>query len=83
MGYAYRTDRHRLVRWREQDAKGADETDGALVAVELYDYVDDPLETRNLADDPAYAEALASVTALAETHRERVGKPATLPAANE
>ena len=78
MGYAYRSDHHRLVRWRQQDAKRANETDGELVAVELYDYQDDPLETRNLADDPAYAETLAAMTAIAETHRESVGKPATL-----
>ena len=76
MGYAYRTDRHRLVRWRDQDSKNKDETDGELIALELYDYEADPLERRNLADDPAYADTLAELTAIAEAHRESVGKPA-------
>jgi len=46
-GYAYRTERFRYIEWV---GSGGD-VDG----VDLYDYVDDPLETRNLAADPAYA----------------------------
>lgn len=46
-GYAYRTERFRYIEWVGSG--------GAVDGVDLYDYVLDPLETRNLADDPAYA----------------------------
>ena len=82
MGYSYRDDRYRLVRWRAQDAKGGGETDGPVVARELYDYETDPLETRNLIDDPAYADVAAEMTAKADAHRAEVGKPAEFVAAD-
>ncbi|MBK1825677.1 sulfatase-like hydrolase/transferase [Haloferula rosea] len=46
-GYAYRTERFRYIEWVWSD--------GSVDGVDLYDYLDDPLETRNLAADPAYA----------------------------
>ncbi|MAG93249.1 MAG: iduronate sulfatase [Planctomycetaceae bacterium] len=46
MGRALRTDRYRFVSWSETKT-------GRVVARELYDHESDPLETRNLADDPA------------------------------
>lgn len=54
MGYAFRDERHRFIVWIEKDFR-AGERDGRLVATELYDYVADPLEARNLAAHPAYA----------------------------
>jgi arylsulfatase A-like enzyme len=50
VGFAVRTGTHRLVSWRT----GWDAA-GKVVATELYDYVSDPHETRNVADDPAQA----------------------------
>ena len=44
-GYAYRTDRYRYLEWIQS---------GNLMARELYDYVDDPMETINLAGEPDY-----------------------------
>ncbi|MEM8874134.1 MAG: sulfatase [Planctomycetota bacterium] len=76
MGYAYRTDRYRLIQWRLQNAKHEGETDGPVVATELYDYETDPLETRNLATDPDYVDVLEAMQQLAQQHRESVGKPA-------
>lgn len=59
MGYALRTNRYRLVEWRERKS-------GKPIAHELYDYQTDPHETKNLADDPAsqpIVEALAKTLA--------------------
>ncbi|MEM1011595.1 MAG: hypothetical protein AAGI46_05165 [Planctomycetota bacterium] len=67
MGYAFRTDRYRLVLWRDMDARNLGETSGPIVDVELYDYEADPLETRNVASDPEYAEVRQKLEALAET----------------
>ena len=62
MGYAYRDTRYRYIEWVKKDAwKG--ETTGPVVARELYDYDKDPLETRNLVDDPAYREVIAAMQA--------------------
>jgi iduronate 2-sulfatase len=46
MGRAIRTLRHRLVKWEKP----------GFQEIELYDYVTDPDETRNLAGDPAHKE---------------------------
>ena len=43
MGYAMRTDRYRLVQWIDQREPQQP------LALELYDYQSDPLETVNLA----------------------------------
>lgn len=48
MGYAFRSERYRIVEWLELDY-AAGERDGRRVALEIYDLWDDPLETRNLA----------------------------------
>ncbi|MDZ8117067.1 sulfatase [Pontiella agarivorans] len=45
MGYAMRTDRYRLVLWKDYRHPEKDP-----IFVELYDHVADPLETRNIAD---------------------------------
>ncbi len=44
MGYAMRTDRYRLVEWRD-----IRRPDAEPIFIELYDYRDDPQETRNIA----------------------------------
>lgn len=51
MGYAVRTNRYRYVAW-------IDWNDGDVVARELYDHQDDPLESRNLADQAGHAEVI-------------------------
>lgn len=47
MGRSVRTERYRYTEWDEGKA-----------GVELYDYETDPHETRNLANDPKYAETV-------------------------
>ena len=50
MGYSIVTETHRLTRW-------VDRADPAReIAVELYDHVKDPDETRNVAVDPARSD---------------------------
>ena len=46
MGYSMRTDRYRLVLWRDRRDPKAEP-----VFVELYDHRTDPNETNNIADD--------------------------------
>lgn len=48
MGYTMRTDRYRLVVW-----KNLEETDAQPVAIELYDHKTDPVESVNVADEQA------------------------------
>lgn len=51
VGHAMRTADYRWVDWRM-----GWKLSGTRVAAELYDYAKDPHETRNVADDPAYAD---------------------------
>jgi len=51
MGYSVRTADHRLTAWVERDSPAT------LVAFELYDHHLDQFETRNVADESAYAAA--------------------------
>lgn len=60
MGYAVRTRDFRYVVWKERES-------GKRVAEELYDRRSDPLETRNVADLPRYAEELARLRTLRDT----------------
>ena len=60
MGYAWRDGRYRYIEWEDTSFRKGGSA-GKLIDTELYDYETDPLETKNLVDDPAYAEALADM----------------------
>ncbi|MCU0777645.1 MAG: sulfatase [Akkermansiaceae bacterium] len=62
LGRAIRTGRHRLVEWKKPGA--APDT----AVFELYDYLDDPGETRNLAGERP--ETVAELKKLLATHPE-------------
>lgn len=61
-GYSFRSGRYRYTEWREINGP-TQKGDGAVYARELYDYQTDPLETRNLIDDPAYGATLGAIQA--------------------
>ncbi|MEM6333237.1 MAG: sulfatase [Planctomycetota bacterium] len=70
MGYAFRDAHHRLVLWRPFDHR-AGVVDDRVETVELYDYRVDPAEARNLAEDPAYADARARLESQAAEYFAR------------
>lgn len=57
MGYSIRTATHRYTEWRDWQT-------GETAARELYDHVNDPDETRNLASDAGQAAVLEQCAAL-------------------
>jgi arylsulfatase A-like enzyme len=57
MGRSVRTDRYRFTRW--QNTKAPNQT----VAVELYDYLNDPVEVENIANRPENAGLVKELTA--------------------
>ena len=54
MGYTLRNGRFRYVKWLNMQYKTG-ERKGRLIATELYDYDNDPLESVNLSNNPEYA----------------------------
>ena len=67
LGRAIRTDKYRLVEWTPRNNSEAEPV------YELYDYKDDPLETRNIADDKP--DIVASLKEILERHPEALRYP--------
>ncbi|CAA6692771.1 MULTISPECIES: alpha/beta fold hydrolase [unclassified Lentimonas] len=68
MGYAWRDERYRYIEWIDLRFYEGD-TAGPVVDIELYDYLKDPEETRNLVNDPQYAEALRNMQRKATVYK--------------
>ncbi|MDF3129320.1 sulfatase [Kiritimatiellaeota bacterium B1221] len=64
MGYTFRSQQYRYTEWRERKDKKS-KGDGPVYTRELYDYATDPLETRNLIEDPAYRTVVSEMQAAA------------------
>lgn len=69
MGYSIRTDRYRYTEWHDNDYRSYKPyKDENIIGRELYDYQDDPLETKNWVDDPKYKAVLAQLKAKLKAH---------------
>ena len=73
LGRAIRTDRYRLVEWKKIGAP-AD-----TAQIELYDYADDPVESRNIAaEQPAIVTELRAILATHPEARKAVAAKPTV-----
>ncbi len=62
MGYALRNDRYRLVEWHQGgDAQKGIYNPDQVIAVELYDYENDPLEMKSLAENSQYSAVITEM----------------------
>ncbi|WP_452224023.1 sulfatase [Lacinutrix chionoecetis] len=69
MGYAIRTDRYRYTEWHDNNYRSYDTyKEDNIVGRELYDYEKDPLETKNLVDDPAYTSVVKGLKVKLKSH---------------
>ncbi len=69
MGYGIRTERYRYTEWHDNNYRSYDAyKDDNIAGRELYDYEKDPLETRNLIDDPAYASVVKGLKVKLKSH---------------
>jgi iduronate 2-sulfatase len=59
MGYSIRTSRYRYTEWRDFDSR-------EIVARELYDHDNDPIESINLGDDPRFRSQVSDLARLLE-----------------
>ena len=63
-GYSLRDNRYRYTEWHKNTYRTFKPyQDENIVARELYDYEKDPLETKNLVDDPAYTSVVKQLKA--------------------
>ncbi len=58
MGYSLRSNRYRYTEWYKNYESTQHRDDKNIVGVELYDYLEDPLETTNLVKNKKYAAVL-------------------------
>jgi arylsulfatase A-like enzyme len=59
MGYTLRTERYRYTEWYKNYNSTMPRDPKKIIGTELYDYQEDPLETKNLVKNKKYAEVLA------------------------
>ena len=68
-GYSIRTDRYRYTEWHDNKYRSYNPYDEKnIMATELYDYSTDPLESKNLIDDPTYSSIKQKMKAKLKKH---------------
>lgn len=69
MGYAIRTERYRYTEWHDNNYRSYDKYKNENIAGrELYDYKNDPFETKNLVKDPAYRAIVTNLKTKLKNH---------------
>jgi iduronate 2-sulfatase len=68
MGYAWRDTRYRYIEWIDIRFDEGD-FNGPVLDAELYDYLEDPEETRNLVNDAEYAVVLEDMQRKASVYK--------------
>ncbi len=72
--YGIRTHEYKLIYWHNQDCGEPGANPGTDTPQwELFDLTKDPLELRNVYDDPAYAEVVKTMTAKLDAEMARIG----------
>lgn len=71
MGYSIRTERYRYTEWHEKNYRSFKPyREENIMAVELYDYQSDPLETKNWAKEKSYSETVSLLKGKLKKHLE-------------
>jgi iduronate 2-sulfatase len=69
MGYSVRTDKYRYTEWHDNEYRSTQPYNSSnIIGTELYDYVNDPLETKNFNEDPKYTKVLNELKAKLKSH---------------
>jgi iduronate 2-sulfatase len=72
MGYSIRTDKYRYTEWHDNDFRSYKSyKDDNIIARELYDYENDPSETKNWVDNPEYKILVTELKTRLKTHLEK------------
>ncbi|MDB9721311.1 sulfatase [Winogradskyella sp.] len=62
MGYSIRTERYRYTEWHDNNYRSYDTyNESNIIAAELYDYQNDPSETKNWVKDSNYAKIVKAL----------------------
>lgn len=81
-GYAIRDPRYRLVEWTKGFKTYQPFDESKVIGYQLFDYQKDPEETRNVANDPAYAQVVKKLKKqLREYYAKSYASPMSEPIA--
>ena len=69
MGYSIRTERYRYTEWHDNNYRSYNDYNTSKISGrELYDYKNDPLETKNFVKDPSYLKVVKELKSKLKSH---------------